>query len=697
MARCRECNNVLAEKAEHCQSCGAPVDAYVGVVVSGRFRIEKRLASGGMGRVYMARNIEMNQEVAVKLLHQRFADDESIATRFLNEAKSAARVRHPQAVTIYDAGRLDDGTLFLCMEYVHGTSLASVIRKRGCLPPVAAVRIAQQLCEVLSSAHLAQVIHRDIKPDNIMIVEGANGRMSIKVLDFGIAKILDDEASRSLTQDGTAFGTPEYMSPEQASGGAVDFRTDVYAVGLVLYCMLSGDPPFTSANKMALLQRHISEKPRAIQTQSRHPIPDALATLIHSALAKDPAHRPQSMEEFLIELEAVLPLLNRMPVDGEAAPAQATVRPSATPATVAASAAGSKAPARPAGKRANQIPLPLQESFEMGHGAIDDVHEDRFSFSDEPAPAPILTSSPGSAVAATAKPAPRAKVAKKSRDTAADRLATPTEAIRSRKNSRTTATGAFRLDDVLTSTSGQFPIASKARNRDDDDDDFSLGDDDDVDEVRPGEYRANHSHGLSSTFSWLGMGVVLAAVSGVLWFSWSAANGDVDFESEPWRSVIALLPTEASGEAEASGANEVAGAEPTEPVAMPDAGLGVDAATPASPANAAAGTTPDADAGAFPQLEAASTGVRRDQTRPAARVDGVVPAPTPAPAPAPAPVAAPAPTPPPAPAPAPVRAPEPERTPEPAPEPQRAREPEPEPARTPARPARGGTRPPAEL
>ncbi len=667
------------------------MDPYVGAVVSGRFRIERRLASGGMGRVYLARNVEMDQEVAVKLLHHRFAHDESYVTRFLNEAKSTGRVRHPQAVSIYDAGRLDDGTLFLVMEYVHGTSLASLLKARGALPALTAVRIGQQLCEVLASAHAAQVIHRDIKPDNIMIVEGAGGRMSIKVLDFGIAKMLDDDASRSLTQDGTSVGTPEYMAPEQAMGLPVDFRTDVYATGLVIYCMLSGNPPFTSANKMALLQRHIADKPRPIQTMSRSPIPDELATLVHSALAKDPADRPQSMEAFLTALDAVLPQLVEMAASSAGSPAAAPTMRN-TGSKPAAARTGRKA------SKASQLALDLPTEKHFDIDGIGDAEREDFSlgddidFNDDPRPdvARKPTSRPAAKPDAKPDAKPAARAGSKARTTGpngdksgilvkadTEHLSTATESIRrQRKKTRTTGTtsGAFMLNEMLSSTSGHHAVMNN-------DDDFTDGDGEFFDDVRPGEYRAPRQGAISGVGLLFAGTFIAATVLGLMWFAWASATGRFSGEL----NLLEWLERDGPGEV-ANAIGEGSAAVPTE-LGASDEG----SATAASEGSAAeqvtaeAGTLPPAQPAAAPDNGRAEPPA--DQSRPAVRLDQ--------PATPPEPVAEPVPTPEPEPAPAPAPAPEPAPAPAPAPAAQRTATPEP--ARPAPSPRRGGTRPPPEL
>lgn len=309
---CANCGEGVEDGALFCPHCGEAityrvpdVDPFVGRMVSQRYTVVERIARGGMGEVYLARHAELNQHVAVKFLHRRFADDEEFAARFFNEARSACRVNHPNAVSIYDFGRTEDGTLYIVMEFIEGISLKDMIKRDGRLETKRAVRVAKQACEVLSSAHEQSIIHRDVKPDNLMVVEGPAGRASIKMLDFGIAKILDEESAAALTQTGVTFGTPEYMSPEQASGRDVDERSDVYSLGVVIYAMLVGHPPFRGKNKLALLQRHIRETPPRLDHACSEPLPPSLVQLVEDALEKDPDKRPQSMEAMLARLEDV--------------------------------------------------------------------------------------------------------------------------------------------------------------------------------------------------------------------------------------------------------------------------------------------------------------------------------------------------------------------------------------------------------
>lgn len=301
---CEQCGGALAPDRPKTPTGASEPGRYLGRMISQRYRVVERIARGGMGEVYVAEHAEMQQLVAVKFLHKRYAHDESFAARFFNEARYAAQVTHPNAVALYDFGRLDDGTLFIVMEYVRGESLSRVVRGQGMIPVPMALRVASQIAEVLASAHEKRIIHRDVKPDNIMLVQGVGGRVSVKVLDFGIAKILDDEDGHH-TEPGIMFGTPEYMSPEQALGHVYDHRVDVYALGLVMYYMLAGNPPFSGANKMAVLQAQVREQAPPLERSAKQPVPKRLVRFIDRMLSKNPHDRPADMVEVLQELDAI--------------------------------------------------------------------------------------------------------------------------------------------------------------------------------------------------------------------------------------------------------------------------------------------------------------------------------------------------------------------------------------------------------
>src|ERR1051325_3020567 len=217
-------------------------DPLIGVIVAEKYRLEAKLGEGGMGAVYRATRLMIGDEVAVKILHSEQHDPKA-SERFRREAQAAARLKHPNAVNIYDFGVTDDGLQYLVMEFLEGESLRKIIKQQGPLPCSTAAEILSQVCAGLDEAHRHHIIHRDIKPDNIIINVTVTG-IRVKVLDFGIAKIYDHTAS-SLTQTGNVLGTPHYMSPEQCIGEELDSRADVYSLGVVLYEMLTGRVPFS--------------------------------------------------------------------------------------------------------------------------------------------------------------------------------------------------------------------------------------------------------------------------------------------------------------------------------------------------------------------------------------------------------------------------------------------------------------------
>jgi serine/threonine protein kinase len=310
---CSKCSEKLGEGVQRCPNCNAAVtaevekDDLIGRTIMQNYTITERIASGGMGVVYLAEHNDKDfdhQRLAVKFLHRRYSGDEELATRFLNEARMVSRIRNHHAVTISDLGRLEEGTLYIAMEYIEGVSLGKFVRRAGKgMPAHHVIRIAMQSCEVLSEAHQGEIIHRDIKPDNIMLVDSKGGRVSIKVLDFGIAKAINDDAG--LTQTGVMFGTPEYMSPEQARGETLDAGSDIYALGLVLYFALTGRAPFSGKNKIGVMHAQINEKPADVARAADQSIPAEFAKLVMEMIAKRREDRPKSMHEILIRLERI--------------------------------------------------------------------------------------------------------------------------------------------------------------------------------------------------------------------------------------------------------------------------------------------------------------------------------------------------------------------------------------------------------
>ncbi|MFV2000838.1 MAG: Stk1 family PASTA domain-containing Ser/Thr kinase, partial [Acidimicrobiia bacterium] len=263
-------------------------------VLSDRYRIVKHLARGGMADVFEAEDTLLNRSVAVKILHANFASDDAFVARFRREAQAAANLSHPNIVAIYDWGK-DSGTYFMVMELINGRTLRQIVKTEGALMPRRAAEIASETAAALSIAHQHGVYHRDVKPGNIMITKDG----AVKVTDFGIARALDD--SEELTRTGAVIGTATYFSPEQAQGLPADDRSDVYSLGIVLYEMLTGKPPFTGESPVAVAYQHVSEAAPSIADIS----PDApleIAAITEHAMRKDPADRYQSADAFRDDL-----------------------------------------------------------------------------------------------------------------------------------------------------------------------------------------------------------------------------------------------------------------------------------------------------------------------------------------------------------------------------------------------------------
>lgn len=264
-------------------------------IVAGRFRIECEIGRGGMGTVYRASQLGLERPVAVKVLKKEFAEDPEVAERFLREARTMARLRHEHAAIIFDAGRLTDGRPFIVMEYAEGRTLADALRAEGPFAPARAVRIASEICDVLAEAHALGIVHRDLKPSNIMLTE-----RGACVLDFGIAKLLaganDATRTHGTTESGVVIGTPRYMSPEQCLGQRVGPASDLYSVGVLVYEMLAGEPPFVDPLASAVLVKQATKNPQPILAR-RPDAPRELAIAVHTLLAKNPASRPRTARD----------------------------------------------------------------------------------------------------------------------------------------------------------------------------------------------------------------------------------------------------------------------------------------------------------------------------------------------------------------------------------------------------------------
>lgn len=297
----------------------------IGALVDDRYRIEAVLGHGGMGTVYRAEQVTLHRAVALKLLHPSLGGSPEMGRRFEREAFAAGRLVHPNCVQVTDFGQLADGTLYLAMELLEGQSLGDLIEAEGRVPVARALHIIAHVLRGLAHAHERDIVHRDIKPENVILVEHSGDVDFAKVLDFGIAKLIgstEAQAGGKLTQAGVAFGTPAYMSPEQAWGQAVDARADLYAVSILLFELLTGRPPFEADEPVKLLSMHATRPPpRLRQVAPDLVIPDALETLLARGLAKDRDQRPPGALAYLADIEALLPYL-QCPLPSAPAPEQ---------------------------------------------------------------------------------------------------------------------------------------------------------------------------------------------------------------------------------------------------------------------------------------------------------------------------------------------------------------------------------------
>src|SRR5215217_4504874 len=273
-------------------------DQLIDTLFDGRYRIVRKLGAGGMANVYLAEDQELGRRVAIKILDDRHAGDDQFIERFRREAKNAAGLSHANIVSIYDRGEAE-GTYYIAMEYLDGRSLKELILSRGAAPPRIAIEYARQILAALRFAHRHGVVHRDIKPHNIMV--DAEGRLT--VTDFGIARA-EQAGSSQMTEAGSIIGTAQYLSPEQARGAPVDQRSDIYSVGVLLYELLTSSVPFTGDTPVEIAMKHLSAVPEA-PSKKRPDVPRGLDLAVVRALAKDPDDRFQSAEEMDAELARI--------------------------------------------------------------------------------------------------------------------------------------------------------------------------------------------------------------------------------------------------------------------------------------------------------------------------------------------------------------------------------------------------------
>ncbi len=276
----------------------------LGQTLGGRYLVTALLGSGGMGAVYRAEHIQLQKTVALKVLNREMASHREAALRFEREAMVSAKIQHPHVVNATDSGRLPDGSLYLVLEYVSGRSLRELSDAEGKLAPQRALGIGAQIADALAAAHRAEIVHRDLKPGNVMLLSQEGNPEFVKVLDFGLARVVGGASpGEPLTQTGSIFGTPEYMSPEQARGEVVDHRADLYALGVILYELLAGRPPFQAPELVAVLIKHLQEAPPPLPDG----IPAPIASYVMSLLEKVPSRRPSDARQVAKALRRLAP------------------------------------------------------------------------------------------------------------------------------------------------------------------------------------------------------------------------------------------------------------------------------------------------------------------------------------------------------------------------------------------------------
>jgi serine/threonine-protein kinase len=293
--------------------------------VVGEYRVERVIGRGGMGVVYSGVQPVIEKRVAIKVLNSELSSDPALVRRFLDEARAVNRIRHPNIIDIFSFGQLADSRQYFVMEYLEGHTLADRLQS-GDLPIEQLPPLLAQICDALDAAHGEHIVHRDLKPENIWIVDSRRGRMFAKLLDFGIAKLLAT-GEQTTTQAGVLMGTPQYMSPEQCHGRAVDHRTDIYAMGVLLYQMYTGTLPFRGDSFAEVLTKQLTQIPERPSTHAA--LPKALDELIMRCLAKEPADRPQSARQLGEQLEQILVPAATAVLPSNQAPTTTTLRGSA--------------------------------------------------------------------------------------------------------------------------------------------------------------------------------------------------------------------------------------------------------------------------------------------------------------------------------------------------------------------------------
>lgn len=324
MKVCKVCDAEYPDDAVHCAADGTALvgsgafpGSLVGQTVDGRFLVLRQLGEGAMGTVYAATQLSVHREVALKVLRRHLVADEESVRRFLREARAATRLRSPHTVTVHDFGRTDDGLLYLAMELVQGRGLDVLVAREAPLSEARASAIIIQVCEALTEAHGCGIVHRDLKPENIAVGSMGGQRDFVKVLDFGIARFLGPVDGHRVTETGVVVGTPSHMSPEQTRGYALDGRSDIYSLGVILYELLTGELPFVARTTMDLLLAKLEREPPSLLDPARRAaraggeapgplgISEAMDDLVRRMMARDAADRPSNAQAVIAELRHI--------------------------------------------------------------------------------------------------------------------------------------------------------------------------------------------------------------------------------------------------------------------------------------------------------------------------------------------------------------------------------------------------------
>src|SRR5688572_15344869 len=378
MKKCPHCGVEYSDATTLCPADGVALektdDSLIGSVLAGKYRIDELLNEGGMGSVYRGTHTLMDKTVAVKVLRPSLAADEKIVARFSREARAASRISHPNALSVTDFGEDDNGTVYLVMEFLSGRTLKQVIRDEGPLPLPRIVEITRQVGDALAAAHTQGVVHRDLKSDNIMLLDTTSVGDHAKVLDFGIAKINepDGEFDGGLTAPNLVVGTPQYMSPEQcAQDSQIDHRSDIYSLGVILYEMLVGHVPFSGESATIVMMKHLQDPVPSV-LEERNDVAPPIGRVVARAMAKVPGNRYQTIPELIEDLTIASGMIVPVPVP----PAAKTATTSDTASGAAAITANDQdevtvvrprepppaqvVPQYPSGQRRAPVTVPVQ-------------------------------------------------------------------------------------------------------------------------------------------------------------------------------------------------------------------------------------------------------------------------------------------------------------------------------------------------